>query len=73
MIFNLIKIPIDLIEKTFQREGYHYLACNDRNAFFTSEEHKWYSLWSCQKAFEALHFFWTIIILDLALRYTDKL
>ena len=24
---------IDLIERTFQREGSPYLACNDRNAF----------------------------------------
>ena len=29
---------IDLIERTFQREGSPYLACNDRNAFFTSEK-----------------------------------
>ena len=30
---NLIKdILIDLIERTFQREGDCYLACNDRNA-----------------------------------------
>ena len=26
---------IDLIERTFQREGSHYLACNDRNAFYS--------------------------------------
>ena len=31
---------IDLIERIFQREGYPYLACNDRNAFFTSETPK---------------------------------
>ena len=32
---NLIKDKlIDLIERTFQREGSPYLACNDRNAFF---------------------------------------
>ena len=29
---------IDLIERTFNREGSPYLACNDRNAFFTSEK-----------------------------------
>ena len=35
---NLIKDKlIDLIERTFQREGSPYLACNDINAFFTSE------------------------------------
>ena len=38
---NLIKDKlIDLIERTFQREGSLYLACNDRNAFFTSENPK---------------------------------
>ena len=31
---NLIKDKlIDLIERTFNREGYPYLACNDRNTF----------------------------------------
>ena len=36
---NLFKDKlIDLIERTFQREGSPYLACNDRNAFFTSEK-----------------------------------
>ena len=28
---------VDLIERTFQREGSLYIACNDRNAFFTSD------------------------------------
>ena len=38
---NLIKDKlIDLIERTFTREGSTYLACNDRNAFFTSEKPK---------------------------------
>ena len=38
---NLIKDKlIDLIDRTFQREGFPYLACNDRNAFFTSENLK---------------------------------
>ena len=33
---NLIKDKlIDLIKRTFQREVSPYLACNDRNAFFT--------------------------------------
>ena len=30
---------IGLIDKTFQRETAHYIACNDINAFFKSEEH----------------------------------
>ena len=33
---NLIKDKlIDLIERTCNKEGSPYLACNDRNAFFT--------------------------------------
>ena len=54
---NLIKdILIDLIERTFQREGSPYLACNDRNAFFTSEKPKKYYPWSCQYVCDALNF-----------------
>ena len=29
---------IELIERTFNREGSPYLACNDRNAFLPSEK-----------------------------------
>ena len=36
---NLIKDKlIDLIGRTFNREGSPYFACNDRKAFFTSEK-----------------------------------
>ena len=35
---NLIKDKlVDLIERTFQRECSLYIACNNRNAFFTSD------------------------------------
>ena len=35
---NFIKDKlIDLIERTFKREGSPYLACNDKYAFFTSK------------------------------------
>ena len=38
---NLIKEKLaELIEQTFNREGSLYLACNDKNAFFTSEQPK---------------------------------
>ena len=38
---NLIKDKlINLIERTFQREGFPYLAYNDRNVFFTLEKLK---------------------------------
>ena len=34
-----------------------YLACNDKNAFFTSKDHhKGYQLWSCLNVCDALSF-----------------
>ena len=32
------------------------MACNDEDAFFTSEQPKIYKLWSCQIMYDALHF-----------------
>ena len=56
--YNLIKDKlVDLIEITFQREGSLYIACNDRNAFFTSDAVRNSNLWSCLKVCEALTFF----------------
>ena len=67
---NLIKEKlIDLIERTFQKEGSLYLACNVRNALFTSEEHNSYTLWPCQMVSEAL-----IFLLDnIYIRFGTKL
>ena len=54
---NLIKDKlIDLIERSFHREGSSYLACNDRNAFFTSEKSKKYHTWFCQNVSDVLSF-----------------
>ena len=47
---------IDLIERTFQREGSPNLACNDKDAFFTSEKPKNDHAWSCQNVCDALTF-----------------
>ena len=42
---NLIKEKLtELIEQTFNRECSLYLACNDKNAFFTSEQPNRYRL-----------------------------
>ena len=46
----------ELIEQTFNREGSLYLVCNEKNAFFTSEQPKRHKLWSCQKMCDALHY-----------------
>ena len=52
---NLIRNQlVDLIENRFRREEALYLACNEERAFFASEEHKKYDLWSCQKVTDAL-------------------
>ena len=60
---------VDLIERTFQREGSLYIACNDRNALFTSDAVRNYSLWSCQRVFEAL----TFLLDNIYIRFGSKL
>ena len=67
---NLMKEKLtELIEQTFNREGSLYLACNDKNAFFTSEQHKRYKLWSCQKMCDALHY----LLDNIFIRFSSKL
>ena len=67
---NLIKEKLtELIEQTFNREGSRYLACNDKNAFFTSEQPKRYKLWSCQKMCDALHY----LLDNIFIRFGSKL
>ena len=67
---NLIKDKlIDLIESTLQREGSPYLACSDRNAFFTSEKPKKYHAWSCQNVCDAL----TFLLDNIFIRFGTKL
>ena len=67
---NLIKDNlVDLIERTFQREGSLYIACNDRNAFFTSDAVRNYNLWSCQKVCEAP----TFLLDNIYIRFGSKL
>ena len=67
---NLIKEKlINLIEWTFKREGSPYIACNERQAFFTSEDTKRYKLLSCQNVCETL-----IYLLDnIYIRFGTKL
>ena len=63
---------INLIERTFKREGSPYLACNDRNAFFTSEKPKKYHAWSCQNVSDVLTFLLDNILFDLAPSCKEK-
>ena len=60
---------MDLIERTFKREGSLYIACNDKNAFFTSDAVRNYNLWSCQKVCEAL----TFLLDNIFIRFGPKL
>ena len=70
---NLIKDKlIDLIERTFHREGSPYLVCNDIKAFFTSEKPKKYHAWSCQNVCDALTFLLDNIFIRLAPSCIDK-
>ena len=58
-----------IIEKDFRKEGSLYIACNDRNAFFTSDAVRNYNLWSCQIVCEAL----TFLIDNIYIRFSSKL
>ena len=60
---NLIKEKLtEFIEQTFNREFSLYLACNEKRAFFTSEQHKRCNLWLCQKVVMLSIIFWTIYL-----------
>ena len=66
---NLIKEKLTvLIEQTFNREGSLYLACNDKNAFFTSEQPT-NKLWSFQKMCDAVHY----LLDNIFIRFGSKL
>ena len=67
---NLIKDKfIDIIERTFNREGSPYLACNNRNAFCTSENPTKYHAWSSQNVCDAL----TFLLDNIFIRFGTKL
>ena len=67
---NLIKEKLtELIEQTFNRQGSLYLACNEKHAFFTSEQPKRFKLWSCQKVCNALHY----LLDNIFIRFGSKL
>ena len=48
---NLIEEKLtELIEQTLNKNGSLYLACNEKRAFFTSEQPKRFKLWEGGKA-----------------------
>ena len=67
---NQIKEKLtELIEQIFNREGSLYLAFNDKNALYTSEQPKRYKLWPCQKICDAVH----NILENISIRFGSKL
>ena len=60
---------MDLIERIFHKESSLYIACNDRNAFFTSDAVRKYNLLSCQRMCEAL----TFLLDNIYIRFCSKL
>ena len=71
LFHDLIKDKlIDLIERTFNREGYSYLACYDRYGFFTSKKNtKKYHARSHQTGCDAL----TFLLDNIFIRFGTKL
>ena len=65
---------VDLIERIFHRKCFLHIACNDRNAFFTSDTVRNYNSWSYQKVCKAATFLLdNIFKLDLAYNHIDRL
>ena len=64
-----------LFERTFyKKEGKLYLACNEKNSFFTSADIIEDITFGLVRMYVTPYrFSWTIFILGLALSYTDKL
>ena len=60
---------IDILLIRFHREGSPYIACNERQAFFTSEDTKRYKLWSCRNVCEALIY----LLNNIYIRFGTKL
>ena len=60
---------MELIERTFQREGSLYIACSNRNAFFTSDAVRNYNLLSSQKVCKAV----TFLLDNIYIRFGSKL
>ena len=67
---DLIKDKLtQLIKKTFQREKRSYLACNAELAFFTDEQVKHYTMWTCSEVCDAL----TFLLDNIFVRYGNAI
>ena len=60
---DLIKDKLtNLIQKVFAREKTSFLACNANKAFFTDEQMKYYTNWTCSEVCESLTFLMDIFV-----------
>ena len=66
---NWLLFPID---RTFICENTLYLTCNGELAFFTSDVHKNYHLWSCKKECNALVYLLDNIIIRLQTKFYSQ-
>ena len=67
---NFPLLPSNQERSEQQRKCYApYLACNDRNAYFTLENPKKYHAWSCQNVCDAL----TFLLDNIIIRFGTKL
>ena len=58
-----------VFKKFYKNEGTLYLACNDGKTFFTSTDHRGYTLWSCQNVCDALSY----LLDNIYTRFGNKL
>jgi len=67
---DLIKDKLtQLLKKNFQREKRSYLACNAELAFFTDEQVKHYTMWTCSEVCDAL----TFLLDNIFVRYGNAI
>ena len=67
---DLIKDKLTkLIQKTFAREKRSFLACNAELAYFTDEQVKRYTMWTCSEVCEAL----TFLLDNIFVRYGNAI
>ena len=58
-----------MIQRTFSREKRLFLACNTERAFFTDEQVKYYTMWTCSEVCEAL----TFLLDNIFVRYGNSI
>ena len=58
----------DLTDHIFNKGNSLYLVYNENHSFFITEQHERYTLWSCQKKCDTLHFLLDNIFMKYGLK-----